>query len=300
MYKRQALSAVKRRGLKSTELNSLKQIGYAWQLYANHNNDAALPGYLDAAVQEATQPGVQSGWDVNYEYPDKSIIPNTPANIPGPWPWRLLSYLDYNHSMIHGHLDEEGDPFAMQAEGQEIAEEPGFGYNGLYVGGYWTIVAGSGGDPVARPRYRFHDHEGVLDGRALTVPLAVSQVNRSSEMVMFCSSTKVTAGGNAFFSASKAPPDTAGWHLVTPPTVGTEVQWEPYQQDPLNAAAIPATASTFPDGVYIPYGRYTGVAALMYADGHTANEGYNALNDQRKWINSADVRNYTHQPAAGP
>jgi hypothetical protein len=210
--------------------------------------------------------------------------------------WRLLSYLDYNHSMVHGHIDEDGDPFSMQAEAEEVALEPGFGYNGLYVGGYWSIVPGGGSDPVARPRYRFFNHKGVVDQRALTVPLAISQIARSTEMIIFCSSTRITGGGTGgVFSSTKAIPETAGWHLVTPPTVGTEVQWQPFPGEPINIAEINASTSTFPGEVYVPYGRYTGAAALIYGDGHTGNDGYNALNDQRKWINSADTRDYTHQ-----
>src|ERR1041384_6801317 len=42
-----AISGVQKRSKKTAELNNIKHLGHAWALYANNNNDACLPGYLD-------------------------------------------------------------------------------------------------------------------------------------------------------------------------------------------------------------------------------------------------------------
>src|SRR5688572_29617165 len=57
-----ALGGAMRKSAKNTEVNSIRQVFYAWQLYATNNNDSALPGYLDIAVQVPRVTGVSRGW----------------------------------------------------------------------------------------------------------------------------------------------------------------------------------------------------------------------------------------------
>ena len=61
-----ALSGAQKRSFKSRELNALRQVGIAWNLYANSANDQVLPGYLD--------PLVQMRWKLTYEFQDRSAI----------------------------------------------------------------------------------------------------------------------------------------------------------------------------------------------------------------------------------
>ena len=159
-----ALSGVQKRSRKTRELNTLKHLGHAWMLYGNNNNDAALPGFLDAAVQMPPAIGVSRGWGVTYQYSDKHDIPIDANNYAGPWPWRLLSYLDYAQEVVHGYRDDDEDGMFVAssnpAEAKSIAYEPGFGYNGYYVGGYWEM------DPTLTPpapRYRFRASTNVPD-----------------------------------------------------------------------------------------------------------------------------------------
>ncbi len=58
-----ALGGVKRRSLKFQEINSLREICKAWNLYANAFSGSALPGYLDPDMQ-----GPMPGWNVEFEY----------------------------------------------------------------------------------------------------------------------------------------------------------------------------------------------------------------------------------------
>jgi len=279
-----ALAGVKRKAAKTSELNSIKQIGHAWMLYGNNNNDAALPGYLDAPVQAAPVQGVSRGWGVTYQYPDRTDIPNNPVNLPGPWTWRLLSYLDYNHEMVHGYRDEDNaDRFTMITEAQAIAEEPGFGYNGYYIGGYWQMQSVDG---IQSPQFKFYDHCGVINHVRISIPTTIAQIKRSSEVITFCSSAKLDPNGG-YYSSVKVRSDLPGAHLVAPPIVGTTPQWQPYPQDPLNAVEVLAA------GAYVPLGRFTGPCAVLYADGHCDPQSVNALYDQRKWIDNASGTNIT-------
>ncbi len=63
-----ALSGAQKRSSKNKELNAIRQVGLAWTLYANANNDKLLPGYLDFDVQQR--------WRVRYEYPNHQDIPS--------------------------------------------------------------------------------------------------------------------------------------------------------------------------------------------------------------------------------
>lgn len=288
-----ALAGVKKRSAKTSELNSIKQVGVAWMLYGTNNNDAALPGYLDVAVQAPPVPGTSAGWGVMYQYPDRTDILNNPINLPGPWTWRLLSYLDFNHEMVHGYLNEDNaDRFTMVAEAQAIAEEPAFGYNGYYIGGYWEMQPVDG---IQRARYRYFDHCGVITNERIRIPTTIAQIKRSSEMVTFCSSAKLDPNGG-YYSSVKIRPDFPGAYLVAPPFVGVTPQWKPYDQDPLNAVEVLAA------GAYVPLGRHTGPCAVLYADGHCDTQSINALYDQRKWIDNAggtttfEAKTYKHAP----
>jgi hypothetical protein len=299
-----ALSGVRKRSAKATEVNSLKQIYYAWSMYANHSNDSAVPGYLDVDVQEA--------WQVEYQYPTTpqaatpgdTTIPPAPDytstdNVAGPWTWRLLQYVDHSHEVIHGYADETDESiFELVNEGAEVAEEPAFGYNGLYLGGWWRMQSPGTGQP-AKPLVHFFDHCCVEDDTRLTIPTTLAQIHRSTEMVAFCSSSKFQDSATTLHV--KIPSDIPGAHLVTPPTVGVSLQWKSDPSDPTAVHIEPPTLQFF-EAVFSPIGRYTGYAAVAWADGHCDSQGINALNSQSHWINNAEGRTYTHQvcPPAPP
>jgi prepilin-type N-terminal cleavage/methylation domain-containing protein len=282
-----ALGGAKRRAAKHAEMHNIKQLGHAWMLYANSSGDAALPGFLERTVQEKPVAGISRGWGVRYKYPDRSLIPLNPQNLTGPWTWRLLSYLDYDHQLIHAHLDEsDPNPFNLVTEGIKTAYEPAFAYNGWHIGGWWVMVNVNG---VMTPRMKFHDHCGTDAPRsALHIPTGVAQIKRPSDMVTFCSATRfVTPGLKTRLAAS-----TPGWQMVMPPTLAATEQWKPAAGDPVSAVEI------LQPNTWAPIGRHTGVIAVLHADGHVDEQGYNALLDQRKWINSADSATYTHGPCA--
>jgi type II secretory pathway pseudopilin PulG len=287
-----AMSGVKKRGHKATELNFLKQVGHAWSLYALNNNDATLPGYLSVAVQAPPVQGLSRSWGVKYEFPDRTAIDPGPDNVTGPWPWRLLSYLDYSHELIHHHTADHPDleVATIKLEAEEVAYEPAFGYNGYYIGGHWDMAGSNPSNPVLT----FADHCGVPTGNAggrvrMSIPLSISQIHRTSDMVVFCAATKFQDSQGQ--TKRKLPRDTPGWHLVAPPIVGEQEQWRPAIRDMSGEVEIRANGP-----VYCPLVRYTAAIAVNWADGHVSSEGYINLYDQRKWINSADHDMFKHGP----
>ena len=331
-----ALSGAKKRSSKQTELNSLRQIGFAWTLYANGNNDKLLPGFIEADVQEK--------WRVAYLYPSRIPIQPSPnfasgdPNIAGPWPWRLLPFLDNSLPTVYGYVDDPhltrpsdgrtypifdtvtldprqiGTQLNMEIIGEAaipIAYAPSFGYNAYYVGGWWEMVTVAGTDV---PRYRFYDAradrngDGSIDDneRANVVSRSAGTIRRPSQLVIFCSSAPLEPGVYRKFQDSQR-----GSHFVVPPVLGTEDHWRLAGQT--TSAALGGvladadglgsmtTGGTDPNTISVqratspPIGRYTGQAATLHADGHTAVNSPQALLDMRLWIDAASTVGYTHE-----
>ena len=308
-----ALGGVKRRGLKFQETNSLREVSKAWNLYANAFSGAALPGYLDPGMQ-----GPLPGWNVEYEYhtpppgPPGTTGIVIPQVVAAPWTWRLLPFLSYNHDVIHGHLDEpdvDQSNMTEPVEAQEIANKPGFGYNGYYVGGWWEMVD-LGGDDI--PRYRFFKAMADLDGDgsigpkefARVVVRSISQIRRSTEIVVFCSSSEVLPGVYKKWKSNRP-----GSHIVIPPWLADVKQWGFPTGDPGGGNGFGTdggmqttaglgdiwTIEAFTE-TSVPIARYTKSSVVVYADGHTANQSARDLMDMRQWIDTADERDYQHLP----
>ena len=325
-----ALAGVQKKGRKSRELNALRQVGMAWVLYANASNDRTLPGFLG--------PGVQQRWKVTYEFFNRNLIPPAPIfgagvpNIAGPWTFRLLPYMDHSHDMVHGYHEEEIDPFAAVAEAQSIAFQPGFGYNAYYVGGWWEMMSSGPSATPGLPRYLYHNATVEQDDGAMkrtqVVSTSVASINRSSDLVIFASSSRLGAG-----LYRKWPDNMAGSHYVVPPIVGTTLQWvigesagegppiggsgsagidaqgeTPHVAghpgliaggaDPTTVQVVGAAPHEMDQGEQFtgaPIGRYNRLIATLYADGHTGANTPGALLDMQRWIDVADKRDFTHQ-----
>ncbi len=313
---------------KRKELNSLRQVGVAWTLYANASKDSVLPGFMEIDLQRR--------WNVSFEFPTRKLIPPSPdfgagdPNIAGPWTWRLLPYLSYNHEAIHGHLAEPeydasqlGEPNNLEAaeEARRIAYNPSFGYNGLYVGGWWSMSTAGADDPVAR--CRFFDSsatvpvgEAVVTKRVNVVSRSVSSISRSSDLVVFCSSSHLDQGVYRKFDDN-----LPGFHLIVPPWVAGDAQWsfpgasssgpavtsigaQAATRKAASGSADPTSLDVVGDlpadlvpgggGTAAPIGRYNRLAATLIADGHTQPETPGSLVDMRRWIDAATTSTFTH------
>lgn len=322
-----SLSAAQRSARKTSEMNSLREVMKAWLLYANHNNDAALPGYMEVPVQAPNDPAIpHRGWGVKYKYQDGVYIPpaanlnaDPQFNIAGPWTWRLMPYLDYAHDIVLGYATHVGDvevewimrghdpssPLyeisARPEDALHVALEPAFGYNGYYIGGYWRIPpdAQDPDDPncptpsPATPAFKFYRHRevtGSAGGSPVTVATKVSQIRRSSQIVTFCASTKVQANQGSVIK--RFPDGTLGSFWVTPPLVGETQQWAIGEMGLEIAGPAPIEDN---DSVYLPLARHGDSAALFFADGHLDRSAPSGLEDQRMWIDGANDRWYKHR-----
>ena len=302
-----ALGGAIRRGHKFQETNSLREVAKAWNLYANAFSGAALPGYLDPEMQ-----GPPPAWNVEYEYhtpPPGTIDIIIPPAIAAPWTWRLLPFLSYDHDVIHGHLDEpnvDQSNMTEPAEAEKIAYEPGFGYNGYYVGGWWEMVD-LGGDDI--PRYRFFkamadlNGDGSIDPKkefARVVVRSISQIRRSTEIVVFCSSSEVEPEVYKKWKSNRP-----GSHIVIPPWLAGVEQWGFPEGDggpggPGGTRVAAGLGDIWTIEAFtetsVPIARYTKSSAVVYADGHTANQSASDLMDMRQWIDIADKKDYQHLP----
>jgi prepilin-type N-terminal cleavage/methylation domain-containing protein len=288
-----SLAGVRRQSRKTSELNSIKQVGLGWLMYGNNNADAVLPGFLEAQVQLPPVPGVSRGWDVKYKFPNRTDIPIDPVDpIAGPWTWRLMPYLDFNHDMVHGYTGEDGwDMTSIETdlnEAREVAYQPAFGYNGFYLGGYWTMTPDFNGT-VDVPRPMFWNHCRAGSREALDIPQGISQIRRSTDMIVFCSSSRLPTGVHQRFRD-----DTPGSHLVAPPTLADVEQWGRVRNTGSGGGDIGAVEVFASPDAYTPISRYTNTAAYFCADGHVDQSSVDSLIDQRRWINAASSKDYSH------
>ena len=89
-----AITSGRNRAKKTNELNLIRETGKAWIMHNGMHQDKMLKGYLGT--------GVQQYWEQAWAFEDESLVSPAPEyfssapNDAGPWPWRLLSYMDYD------------------------------------------------------------------------------------------------------------------------------------------------------------------------------------------------------------
>ncbi len=272
-----ALSGARKRARKVEEASRIRQVGEAWLLYSNGNNDAALPGF----VQEEIQSDGEKCWDVSYKLPDKSPVPAADAEE---WPWRLLPYLSYNHDVLHGYLEEaQTSQLAMVDHSDQIAEHPAFGYNAYYIGGWWEMKE-IGGVDTPRPRF----FTARMDDRPISVLVrSPSSIQNPTKLVLFCSTAE---HGPGYYH--RVDDMELGSHYAAPSFLAEEEQWKWATH---GGGPTPYNLEVVATRTAIPIGRYTGQAAVLHADLHYAPQIPGELIDQRFWINTANTRDYRHQ-----
>lgn len=280
-----ALRGVHLRSKKTLELSNLRQVGMSWYLYAQSNNDHALPGYLDPEVQQA--------WDVTYDYPavistGSLLGSQIPQDIAAAWTWRLMPFLDDAGKILRFHLgDDDYEMLELIEHARDVALEPAFGYNGYYVGGYWSMSSGE----KSHPAYRFASSTDANGKRVNVVARSPSGVRAADRLVVFCSTTLRDPG-----LYKRGPDNAPGFHFAVPPILADQPQW----QTPGDTIAVNdseqaprlGTGDTYTVEALtltpVPLGRYTGAAAVFYADGHTDSQTPGALADQSLWITGAE------------
>jgi len=184
-----ALKSARMRAHKVQELSLISQSGKAWAMHTTDHQGKLLDGYISADVQQYR--------DLAWAFPDESIVPPAPnyepgqPNDAGPWPWRLLSYLnnDWRSLLFYKEVewDDAGDELRDNAA--EVATQPAFGYNGFYLGGWWELDA---------------------------------QIKKANKQIVFCSTFSAEAG-----TYGELPNDTDGSHFAIPSILARVEKWRP-------------------------------------------------------------------------
>lgn len=181
-----ALSRGKQQARQMNEMGAGRQLATAWQMHADENEDAVLPGYVSSV--EATD--------------DRGQALASP--IRDRYPWRLAPQLANNFRAIYVN---DSRRFLEEAAGMSHSDYvyraslyPSLGYNSVFLGG---------------DEQKFHP---ALATPALGVGwlvTRVSQIERPSAMLAFASARARPGGGR----------DEAGHHVVHPPYLRTR-QWD--------------------------------------------------------------------------
>lgn len=284
-----ALSGAQKNSRKKTELNFLRQVGFAWSMYANSYDDSALPGYIEPEVQQL--------WKVEWESINHDTIAPKAA---APYTWRLMPYLDFNPEVLAFYDDEWERDFSVPEHVLHFAEHPAFGYNAVYVGGWWQQVHVSG-NTVAKPSFFDAEVAGSSGKPATVVATRVTQIRKPSEITTFCSATLPRQLG-----VHKSRDIMEGWHSVFAPATGSRERWKNFGgvSDP-NMGVSSAAGSVYEIDVSylrggVPLGRYTQLVAVLYADGHTDTQTAGAMADMRKWTSAAEERGFRHTDGSLP
>jgi prepilin-type N-terminal cleavage/methylation domain-containing protein len=277
-------------------LSNLKQVGTAWMQYVNQNEDRCLPGFMDEGVQQAFR--------VKYRDAAGDVVPREFSQT---YPYRLLPFLNHDRSVMYRYLPDYEDTANIPPD--VIAANPAFGYNALYVGGWWTSNTG-------QPRMRFAGSGyfgtgGTLVPNQEVVVRSAANIERTSELILFSSSAPLTPG---FYKKSDELSPGAAWvvpHIVAETTIWNASDGGAFGE--MNAGGAPLGASlgailggTRPRTVgqsvertqgaagmevyvaeSVPFRRIRNTVQTIRADLSTTVQSLNELMDQRKWINAA-------------
>jgi len=181
-----ALAKSKQRAKQVNEYSAARQLMVAWQLYADDNEDAVLPGY-SSKVEAHDQLGNPLGSPIRDRYP-----------------WRLAPALANNFRAIYVN---EARRFLDDAEGRSQDEYvyraslyPSLGYNSVFLGG---------------DEQKFNPELAAASFGTEWLVTRTSQIRDPSSLVAFASARSRPGGTR----------DEAGYYVVHPPYLRTR-QWD--------------------------------------------------------------------------
>lgn len=243
-------------GNKTRELSALRQIFYGWSMYSNTNEEQILPGFIDINTQDL--------WNVEYRDQKKQELDPQYTQA---WPWRLAPYVDYSWELLCGYRsDPEEELSAIPAA--EVQSQPFFGYNAMYVGGWWTANAATG--PAV---LKFDDY----------VTRTAGSFARPDSMILFSGATERAPGDYKPNENDLLP----GSHWVSPPNQAQTKIWQASLGGPNAIDVVAANAA-------VPLNRYGPSIAILTSDGGAQSATINELLDMRRWVSAADKRDWTH------
>jgi prepilin-type processing-associated H-X9-DG protein len=101
-----------------------------------------------------------------------------------------------------------------------------------------------------------------------------THIKKTSDQIVFCSTFLASEG-----VYGEVDDDTAGSHFAIPSTLARVVKWKP-----IGGGLVEVHADTS-----TPLGRFNGMPAIAYADGHVASVELPELLDQSLWIPKAQA-----------
>lgn len=268
-------------GGKTRELSALRQLFYGWSMYSSANEEKLMPGFLDVNTQQL--------WGVEYRDHAKTKLNR---QLTQAWPWRLAPYVDYSWEVLCGYRDDWEKSLAAVPP-EELQNEPFFGYNALYVGGWWTAPNPSG---PALPRFDNY------------VTRSAGAYSRPDSMIVFSGSTLRGPGVYKPNKDEKLP----GAHWVSPPNQAMTAIWRaggfsagsmfplPGQSHSLTQTLSGTSGSLAPGSIEVlqeaavPLNRFGPAVAVLNADGGTSSDALNQLMDMRRWVDAATTRDWKH------
>ena len=275
------LQAAGRSARKAKELNTGRQVGLAWSQYSATYEEKLIPGWLEPEVQQA--------WKVKYK---NSAGDTLDPEFCRTYSWRLLPFLSYDFETLYTYLELEDANF--NANPAVVSDNPAFGINAYYVGGWWEPFSSDPGLPATgRPVFSnaaFTDGGGQqLRGRL--VVQSAGSIRRPSDLVVFAASAYREPG----FYKDRATSYQPGAAWVVPPKLGSERVWQLSYGDDFQelttgtgmlAAEMAAGIRVF-EAQAVPIARHNVSIATVRADLSTDNAGINQLEDLSRWIDVA-------------
>jgi prepilin-type N-terminal cleavage/methylation domain-containing protein len=297
-------------------LTALKEIGRAWTLYGNQSDDRCLPGYIDVAGQQNLKIKTR---DVSGEVIDPEFCTT--------YALRLLPYLDFDRKLLYDYILDFQDTAEIPLN--VIRDNPAFGYNAYYVGGWHET------DPVTDvTRVRFTG-SGYYAGPGTAgfvpsqevVARTTTQIEQPSELVTFASSTAATPG---FYKNSDEAALGAAW--VVPPKLGQTQIWQSSSGNQFESMPLSTGPGSASDGLFasteslftsvlstswtpmrvqdggvgievlvaenVPLRRIRNFVQTVRADGSTAAQTPSDLMNMRRWVSPAykvqNPRDFSH------
>ena len=302
------LQAARRSGRTTVEMNQLRQLHVASTAYTASNADRFMPGYMDDEVQ--------SRWRLRYKYEGGGRVAPRLARY---YPWRLLSYVDWGYETMLGYSSDSeiveqvprnGNANTISQVGIQVADDPWFGYNAYYVGGWWEINQNN--NPAMKFANGTWDQTegsgGVISTSGKLVLQTEGRATDPTTLVLFAGSTRRDPG--IFREDTEFEPGAA-W--ATPHKLADTLVWDisingtsPSQEASLPSVlfggdSIFETPGTGPvlfgqgTGISIqvfvpqaiPYRRLASRVSLVNVGGNTEAISIGDLTDQRRWINAA-------------
>jgi prepilin-type N-terminal cleavage/methylation domain-containing protein len=181
-----ALGRAKRKAKQVNELSGAKQLMLAWQLHADENDDAVLPGY-SSQVEARDDQGNSLGSPIRDRYP-----------------WRLAPQLANNFRAIYVN---ESRSFLEDAESRSHDEYvyraslyPSLGYNSVFLGG---------------DEQKFNPALATTTFGTSWLVTRTSQIQHPSDLIAFVSARSRPGGTR----------DESGYFVVHPPYIVSR-QWD--------------------------------------------------------------------------